>query len=98
MTARVGGAVAGIGAGAWCATTRRGFRVTFALRSRREGDALARHVHIQHAHLEFIPGLHHLRRVAHEAFGQLGDVHESILVDANIDECPEGGYVGYHAL
>ena len=44
------------------------------------------------------PDLHHLARVLDEAVGQLGDVHQPVLVHADVDEGAERGDVGDHAL
>ena len=61
-------------------------------------DALARDVHLLDAHLDHVAGLHHLARVLDEAVGQLGDVHQAVLVHADVDEGAERGDVGHHAF
>ena len=64
----------------------------------RQGDALAARVHLHHAHLHHVARLHHLARVLHEAVGQHRDVHQPVLVHADIHEGAEGGDVGDHAF
>src|SRR5690606_40742845 len=61
-------------------------------------DALARHVDLQHLHLDDVAGLHHLARVLHVAVRQRGDVDQAVLVHADVDEGAEGGDVRHHAF
>ena len=44
------------------------------------------------------PGLHHLARILDETVGQLGDVHEPVLMHADVDEGAERGNVGDDAF
>src|SRR5690606_17591947 len=59
-----------------------------------ERDALALDIHILDPHLYDIAGLHHLARVLDEAIRQLGDVHQPVLMHADIDEGAERSDVG----
>ena len=59
---------------------------------------LLRDVHLLDAHLDDVAGLHHLARVLDEAVGQLGDVHEPVLVHADVDEGAERRDVGDDAF
>ena len=62
-------------------------------RTRREGDALARIVDLEHADFDLLADLHDLGRILHERFGELRDVDEAIVVDPDIDERTERGDV-----
>ena len=59
-----------------------------------ESDPVSRNIDLHHAHLDDIPGLHHLVRILDEPVRQLADVNEAVLVDPDIHECTEGGDVG----
>src|SRR5690606_5010712 len=64
----------------------------------RERDALALDIDLQHRHLDHLPRPHRLARILDEAVGQLGDVHQAVLVDADVDEGAEVRHVRHHAL
>ena len=64
----------------------------------RQGDALADDVDLDDADLHDIPRLHHFVRVAHEAIGELREVDEAVLVNADVDEGAERGDVGDGSL
>ncbi len=59
-----------------------------------ERDALARQVHRHHLDLDQVAGLHHFARILHELARQGGDVHQAILVNADVHESAEVGDVG----
>src|SRR5690606_37932886 len=44
-----------------------------------QGDALARHVHLQHLHLDDVAGLDHVARIPDVALGQRSEEHTSEL-------------------
>ncbi len=64
----------------------------------RQRDPLALEIDLQHPDLDHVARLDDLGRVLDEAVGQLGDVHQPVLVHADIDERAEGGDVGDDAL
>src|SRR5690606_40495647 len=59
-----------------------------------EGDALAGDVHLHHLDLDDVTGLDHVPGVLDELFGDGGDMHQAVLVDADVDKGAEGGDVG----
>ena len=59
-----------------------------------EGDAVAAQVHFDDADADVLVELDDVGGVADEAGGQLRDVYESVLMDADVDEGPEVGDVG----
>src|SRR5690606_24717003 len=63
-----------------------------------QADALARYVHLQHPDLDDIPGLDHIPRVLDEGLAEHGNMHQTILVHADIDEGTEVGHVADHPL
>jgi hypothetical protein len=64
----------------------------------RQADALARQVHLLHPHLDDLAGLDHLARVADELVRQLADVHQAVLVHAQVDEGAELRHVADRAF
>src|SRR6266567_980723 len=58
----------------------------------------ALHIHVQHAHLHDLPDGDDRERVAHVAVGKLGDMHQAILLDADIDEGAKVHHVAHHPL
>src|SRR5262249_48704201 len=60
----------------------------------RQRDLPLLDVRLEDAHLHPIAGAHHLARIAHEAIRELRDVHETVLVHAEVDEGAEAGHVG----
>ena len=74
-----------------------GFRIPRTdrrVRPHGERDAFSFGIHLDHGDLDLLARLHDLGGVLDEAVGDLADVHESILVHADIDEGSEGGDVG----
>ena len=67
-------------------------------RPRRQRDPLARTVNLEDAHFDLLADLDDLGRILDERFGELGDVHEAIVVHADIDERAERGHVRDEAL
>ena len=59
-----------------------------------ECDAFSRQVHLGHRDHDFLLHFYDFRRVFDEAVGELADVDQAILVDADIHECAEGRHVG----
>src|SRR5262249_13020887 len=60
----------------------------------RERDPLALGVDLEHAHGQLLADLDDLARILHELLGQLRDVDEPVVVDADVDERAERGDVG----
>ncbi len=61
-----------------------------------KADALARDVHLHHLDLDHVARLDHLARVLDELVGQRGDMHQAVLVHADVDKGAEVGDVGDH--
>ena len=59
-----------------------------------EPDSLPCQVDFQHGDLDPLMDLHHIRSLFHEAVGELTDMHQAVLMHADVHECPEGGDVG----
>src|SRR5579871_1640399 len=55
-------------------------------------------IYADHAHLHDLPNSDDRERVAHEAIGKLGDMHQAILLDADIDERAEVYHVAHGSL
>ena len=51
-----------------------------------EGDLFAVAINLLDPNLDRIADAHHVARVLDKAVGQLGDVHEAVLVYAHVDE------------
>src|SRR5690606_34329391 len=64
----------------------------------RQRDALALDIDLQDRHLDDLAHLDRLARVLHEPVRQLRDMHEAILVDADVHEGAEVRHVRHHAL
>src|SRR5690606_10151409 len=54
-------------------------------------DALAWQIHLHHLDLDDVAGLYHLARILDESMGKRRDMHQSILMHADIDEGAEVG-------
>ena len=63
----------------------------------RKGDALALQIDISHTHHHMVVELHHLVGVAYVSVCQLGDMHQTVIVDTYIDKGAEIGDVGHDA-
>ena len=61
-------------------------------------DALAVDVDVHDFDLDHLPGADDFARVGNELLAHRGDVHQTVLVDADVDEGAEGGDVGDRAL
>jgi hypothetical protein len=59
----------------------------------RQADAPPFEVHLEHAHLDDLAGLHDLARIGDEAIAELADVHEAVLMHADVQERTEVGDV-----
>ena len=59
-----------------------------------EGDAVALEIDFDDGDLDFLADFDDFRGVADEVVGELADVDEAVLMDADIDEGAEGGDVG----
>ena len=79
----------------WGAAPCAGFR---AGRLHRQRDPLGLRVGAQHVNLHDLADLHHIARLLDVAVRQFADVHQSILMDAHVDEGSELGHVGDHAF
>ncbi len=63
-----------------------------------QADAFAGDIHLGHANPDDIPDLHNLVRVLHETVGKLADMHQPVLMHADIDKSPEGRDIGDRAF
>ncbi len=70
----------------------------FVVEPQRQRDALAGDLDLQHLDLDDVAGLHHFARVLDEGFRHRRDVHQAVLVHADIDEGAEGRDVGHRAF
>ncbi len=61
-------------------------------------DAPAPNIHCEHAHLHDLPNLYYGQRIADKAVGHLRDMHEAILLDANIHKRAEVDDIAHRAL
>ena len=59
----------------------------------RERDAVAAVVNLNHSDLHMLMQLHYVERMCNAAVGHLGDMHQSVLMDADIHEGTEVGDV-----
>ena len=55
-------------------------------------------IHAQHLHLHDLARLHGFGRILDVPIRKLADVHQSILMHADIDERAELRHVGHHAF
>ena len=60
----------------------------------RQGDPAAAPIDLEHLDPQTIADLDDLGRVLDESNVELGDVHEAVLVDADVDECTEVRDIG----
>lgn len=63
----------------------------------RQRDAVALVVYAYHLDRDVLLQLYHCVRVRDKLVGQLGDVYEPILMDANVDEGAKLGDVGHYS-
>ena len=70
----------------------------FVAHAHGQRDALALQVDFQHLDLDDLPGLDDRVRVLDEGVGQRRDVHQAVLMHADVDEGTEGGDVGDDAF
>src|SRR5437588_1931673 len=56
------------------------------------------HINTQHAYLHNLPDGDDRERVAHVAVGKLGDMHQAILLDTDIDESAKVHHVAHRPL
>ncbi len=75
-----------------------GLRARLVIEAQRQRDALARDLDLQHLHLDDVARLHDLARVLDEGLGHRRDVHQTVLMHADIDEGAEGRDVGHRAF
>lgn len=59
-----------------------------------EGDAVAFEIDLGDGDVDFLADFDDFGSISDEVIGELGNVDESVLMDANIDEGTEGGDVG----
>src|SRR5262249_31798660 len=69
----------------------------FLRRLDRKRDLVFLAVDVEHFDLHAIAGAHRLARVLDEAGGELRDVHEPVLMDADVHEGAEIGDIGHDA-
>src|SRR2546427_10326291 len=68
----------------------------YSLHAQLHSSAL--HINVQHAHLHNLPDGDDRERVAHVAVGKLGDMHQAILLDTDIDEGAKVHHVTHRSL
>ena len=61
-----------------------------------ERNALARDVDFQHGDFDLLVDLDHRIGIADKPVGELTDMHEAILMHADIDERAKGRNIGHH--
>ena len=66
-----------------------------ALLAHGQANALARDVNLGHPHPHHIAGFHHLMRILDETVGELADMHQPVLMHADVDKGAEFGDVGH---
>ena len=54
-------------------------------------------IYAYHLHHDVLMDGYDLRRVGNEPFGELGEVHQTVLLDTYIDERPEIGDIAHDA-
>lgn len=81
------------------AATTFGFaRTGFVIQPQRQTDALTGDVDLEHLHLDHVPRFHHLARVFHEIVRHGRNVHQTVLMHADVDERAERRDIGDHTL
>ena len=65
------------------------FRALF----QRQADPPAEQIHIEDGHHDLLMDFDNRGGILDEAIRQLADVDQAVLMDADIDEGPEGGYI-----
>ena len=74
-----------------------GCAARFVIQPHSQRNAFACGIDFQHFHFHHIAGFYHFTRVLDKLIGQGGDVHQTVLMDADIHERAEVGDVGDHA-
>ena len=77
-------------------TSRRLLAARLTLQGQR--NSLALDVYLKHSCLDDLTGLDGVARVFDETIGQLRHMGQSVLMDANVDECSKRRNVGDHTL
>ena len=67
-------------------------------RLHRQSDPISLQVHRDHSHANLLSNPHHRVRIADIPVGELRDVHEAVLMNADVDESSEGDDVRHDAL
>ena len=75
-----------------------GCATQFVIQPHSQRNAFTRSIDFQHFYFHHIAGFHHFTRVLDELVGQGGDVHQAVLMDADVHERAEVGNVGNHAF
>ncbi|KCB33957.1 hypothetical protein L543_2294 [Bordetella hinzii L60] len=88
----------GAGVAAFVARGRGAARFGGIIKTHGERYALALHVDLQHLDRHGLAYAHDVARILDEFLGQRGDVHQAILVHADVDKGAEVGHVGDHAF
>src|SRR5690606_28412756 len=60
-------------------------------------DTAALEIDLDHRHHDLLAGAHHFGGIIDKFVRNLADVHETVLMHADIDEGPEGGDIGHDA-
>ena len=68
------------------------------VKPKRKADAVASNVYIHDLDFDYLAGADNVVRVGNEAVAHRGDVHEAVLVNADIHKRAEGSDVGHGAL
>ena len=70
----------------------------FVIQTHGQRDAFSGGIDFQHFHFHHVAGFHDFARVLDEFIGESGDVHQTVLMDADVHERAEVGDVGNHAF
>src|SRR5690606_33469518 len=73
-------------------------RGRLVVQAQRQRDALARDVHVEDLHLDDVARFDDVPRVLDEGLRHRGDMHQTVLVDTDVDEGAERGHVRHYAL
>ena len=75
-----------------------GCAARFVIQPHGQRDTFACGVDFQHFHFHHVSGFHHFARVLDEFIGQGGDVHQAVLMDADVHKRAEVGDVRNYAF
>ncbi len=73
-------------------------RLLFLFQTHGQRNPFTRCVHFNHFHFHHIASLHHITRVSHKFIGQHRNMHQTVLMYANIHKRAKIRYVGHHTF